>query len=361
MLPFILVGLGIFYGLTLHPAWKIMEARHWRELPCVVDSSQVVVHSGDDGSTYSVEVVYRYFYDGREYTSNRYDFSVGSTGARKGKEAIVARHPAGTETRCFVNPDQPTEAVLHRGWAQTMFFGAFGLLFTAAGGFGLFFIGGSTRGIRPREPLPETDGPAPLKPKQTPLAKFLTITAFAAFWNGFIGIFVYFVFLAEDAKNVPFFAKAIVSLFALIGVALIIGVLGDFLALFNPRIQLTALRTRVPLGGELQFSWKIGGQSGSLRKLRFVLEGREEVTYRRGTSTSMESKVFAEIPVFETTERELLTQGSARVVVPASLMHSFESGNNKVLWQLKVQGEIPRWPDVTGEYPITVLPLPRPA
>ncbi len=78
----------------------------------------------------------------------------------------------------------------------------------------------------------------------------------------------------------------------------------------------------------------------------------------RGTTTSTDTRVFAEIPVFETTEREFLTQGNARVAVPANLMHTFEAGHNKVVWRLKVHGEIPRWPDVADDYPIVVLPLP---
>jgi hypothetical protein len=204
-------------------------------------------------------------------------------------------------------------------------------------------------------------GSVVLKPQHTPLGKFVGILIGALAWNGFIGTFAYFLFFVEDRENVPLFPKIIIGVLLFAGVFLLISAFTSFLALFNPRVQLTAQTTTVSLGGELRFSWKVTGRAGMLRKLRVVFEGREEATYRRGTTTSTDSKVFAEIPVFETTEREFLSQGTARVAVPPNVMHTFEAGNNKVLWRLKVHGEIPRWPDVADEYPITVLPQPASA
>ena len=37
-------------------------------------------------------------------------------------------------------------------------------------------------------------------------------------------------------------------------------------------------------------------------------------------------------------------------------MHTFVAPNNKVLWRLRVEGQIPRFPDVKDEYPVTILP-----
>ena len=37
-------------------------------------------------------------------------------------------------------------------------------------------------------------------------------------------------------------------------------------------------------------------------------------------------------------------------------MHTFAAPHNKVVWCLKVRGEIPRWPDVDEEFPLEVLP-----
>ncbi len=39
------------------------------------------------------------------------------------KAAIVARLPAGTKTVCFVNPDDPLDAVIERGPTRELLFG----------------------------------------------------------------------------------------------------------------------------------------------------------------------------------------------------------------------------------------------
>ena len=41
---------------------------------------------------------------------------------------------------------------------------------------------------------------------------------------------------------------------------------------------------------------------------------------------------------------------------PADTMHSFAGENNKIVWSIKVEGEIPIWPDVNEEFEIKVLP-----
>ena len=362
-LPFLLIGVAFLYGLTIHPALKIIAAQSWVETPCVVDASEVHTHSGSKGSsTYSVGITYHYSFADHPYTSNRYNFASGSSSGRKSKQAIVQQYPPGRETVCYVNPRAPSEAVLFRGWFVELAFGGIGLVFALAGGFGLVFAGRvtgtssrSTTGL-PATPFP-TGAPEVLRPKYTPMAKFLGILAFAIFWNGFLGIVTYFVVFSEDA-HAPTFVKIIVGVFGLIGVAVLIAAFTQFLALFNPRIQITTATTMVALGGELNFTWVVTGRARVLRKLRLVLEGAETAIYRRGTSNCTDRKVFAQLPVFESSDREFLAHGSGRVVIPAHLMHTFEAPHNKVQWQLKVIGEIPRWPDVTDEYTITVLPLP---
>ena len=171
-----------------------------------------------------------------------------------------------------------------------------------------------------------------------------------------MSVFVYFVFVAPGHSSVPIFAKIIVCLFAAIGVLILLSVIGSFLALFNPRVILNARTNSVPLGGDFHFEWTIRGQIGRLQKLRIVLVGREEATYHAGKSSNTATQVFAEIPVLETTEREIINQGQARITIPSDLMHSFNGGSNRISWRLQVSGEIPRWPDLDQEHTIQVLP-----
>jgi hypothetical protein len=48
--------------------------------------------------------------------------------------------------------------------------------------------------------------------------------------------------------------------------------------------------------------------------------------------------------------------GDVGFAIPDDTMHSFEAQNNKIDWELAVEGEIKRWPDVKSSFEITVLP-----
>ncbi len=38
-------------------------------------------------------------------------------------------------------------------------------------------------------------------------------------------------------------------------------------------------------------------------------------------------------------------------------MHSFAAPSNKIVWEIKVEGEIARWPDVNQNFPISIHPM----
>ena len=356
---FFAAGTLIFWTVTGAPLMQMREARSWNTVPCTILSSSVASHSGGDSTTYSVDIHYRYEVDGREYRSGRYRFETGSDSIRKEKDEIVRKHPAGAQTVCFVDPRNPSEAVIDRGPHSGLWLGALGLVFVAAGGGGFLFAPAMIRKGRTRAvPVVEVSGggSVELKPKHTPFMKFLGMLAFFVVWNAFVSFFFYMVFLRNDGERVPFFAKAIVGIFTLIGVLGIGGVFHSFLAIFNPRLRLTAGSAGIPLGGVLQLDWEIEGRADRFTKLRIVLEGSEEATYRRGTDTSTDTNVFLEIPVLDSTDRADFRSGSARIAIPSGSMHTFIAPNNKVLWRLRVEGSIARFPDVKDEYPVTILP-----
>ena len=104
---FLLIGGVALYGYFIRPAFKILGAKSWPAVPCVVISSEVKYHSGTHGGTYSVNIFYTYEIKGREFKSNANDFAGGSSSGYEGKQAVVARYPRGTETVCYVNPERP--------------------------------------------------------------------------------------------------------------------------------------------------------------------------------------------------------------------------------------------------------------
>ena len=91
--------------------------------------------------------------------------------------------------------------------------------------------------------------------------------------------------------------------------------------------------------------------------MKITLQGREEAVYTRGTSTYTDKNVFLTIPIIETKSKSTLKKGSASLTIPESAMPSFEAQHNKIIWSIHVQGEIPKWPDIQDEFPISIFPL----
>jgi len=144
--------------------------------------------------------------------------------------------------------------------------------------------------------------------------------------------------------------------FVLIGLGLIFAVFRQFLVLFNPRLELTLSRGALVPGEPALLQWEIEGKAERVTRLKIVLEGREEATYRRGTDTVTDREVFATIPIVDTDQSMQIAQGSARVHVPDDTMPSFAADRNKIVWTLKAACEIPGWPDSDDEYEIVVAP-----
>jgi hypothetical protein len=377
---FFVVGAAMSYGLFVRPIGNIVVARRWVETPCTIVSSQVQSHHGDGGTTYSVDLLYRYTVNGTEYKSSRYHFMGGSSGGYRGKAAIVARFSPGSRAVCYVNPRDPNDAVLERGFTSDLWFGLIPLVFALVGGGGLVYSRRLARRERSADPaarwLPKggrvasdptgsismiqgggpDSGPVILKPAAAPWLKFIGAIFIATFWNGIVSVFLFQVVKSWQRGRPEWFLTLFMIPFVLVGLVLIGMIAYYFLALFNPRPVLTASSKAVRLGDPLDVQWKMHGRVEVLEELRIFLEGREEATYRRGTSTSTDREVFATIELANVTAHADKRAGQGRVFIPATTMHSFESPNNKILWRLNVHGAIRRWPDVKEEFPIVLLP-----
>jgi hypothetical protein len=361
-LIFVLIGAGVLWALTIRPLIEIVLARSWVPTPARVVSSRVAAHSDSDGSTYRVDILYAYTFEGVERQSSRYDFSTGSSSGYAAKAAVVSHYPVGAATTCYVNPRRPAEAVLSREPFKALGFGAIGFVFLLVGLLGFASAGRLTNGGRPArvDGLPakaaavEGGGPIVLRPQQSRVAKFVFLLLFAIVWNGFVGFFCYLE--ATRASGGGWFVKAFIGLFGLVGLALIWAVFHQLLAIFNPIVRLTASGQSIALGSVLRLQWTVEGRASKLRRLRIVLEGREEATYRRGTDTTTDRHVFARLALLDSDDPARIAAGEEDFPIPATTMHTFEGRNNKVLWRLHVTGEIPRWPDIDDEYPVTILP-----
>jgi hypothetical protein len=381
-----LLALAFIGGASWSVLWafptiqKFATSESWPATPCKVISSRVQSHeSNDNSTTYSVDILYSYKVNGQEFKSSRYDFIGGSSSGAQSKREIVSHYHAGKMATCYVNPNNPSEAVLSPGWNWKALLLLFPLGLTLVGAGGLIGIyrsqrrkqsdeniwalkraGGATGTTVTSQAAQSvshsgfTSTTATLKPAQTARSKFIILLIFAVIWEG--GLAIFFRSWWTSGAQFELCGGVFASFFYVVGVIIIIALIYSGLALVNPTAEIDLSPSQLPLGTKATVSWRMKGRTDRISKLTIRLEGREEARYRRGTSTYTDRNVFAIIPVVETTSAIEIGRGEVSFTIPHNTMHSFQAPNNKIIWEIKLRGEIARWPDVITEYPLQVLP-----
>jgi hypothetical protein len=377
---FTLVGGALFVTLGVLPVARLLDARDWLPTPCTVISSSVRSHASDDGTTYSIDILYEYEAAGRSWRSNRYDFVGGSSSGHSGKREVVDRYPEGSTATCFVDPDDPSQAVLNREPSVRYLVGLFPLLFLLPG-LGVLWFGIRMR--RRETPLFGTTGPAidaaapdqrlstaatatdlptdpvaplDLEPRVGPVAKVGGAGCAAVFWNGIVSVFVWQAVESWRRGSPDWFLTLFLVPFVLVGAVLIGSVFYFALATANPRPRLRITPGSPRIGDRLQVEWRFTGRVSRIRHLEILLMGREEATYRRGTDTVTDTEEFARLHVVSSALEPEIRSGSREVEVPSGTMHSLDAPNNKIVWTLQVSGDISRWPDVAESFAVRIRP-----
>lgn len=125
----LLIGSSIWLSYTVFTlASKVKKVNNWVPTKCVIDSIYVDTDHWSEPAVFFWNTHYSYEYNGREYTSNRYNIiKKHRIVTEEEKERIKKEkywlgymhkprgpYSPGEETVCFVNPDSPKEAVLDR-------------------------------------------------------------------------------------------------------------------------------------------------------------------------------------------------------------------------------------------------------
>jgi hypothetical protein len=365
---FVTAGIAIGYFLSFRPLYLAYQARSWTPANCEVISSRVVANKG----TSRPDIRYRYSIADRPYTSDRYNFIPGSTNDST-VASTVDRYAPGAQFQCYVDPADPTQAVVNR---DITYWYCFGLIFFAAfAGIPLLvgtFVVRQLSTTRAAQQMAETSlraldggpiatvadvGPVVLQPSASAMGKLITATIVCLFWNAIVGVFTYFEIQQFGAGGGgSWFMAIFLLLFQIIGVALLLSVPYQLLALANPRPTITVSRGTLPIGGSVPFEWQLTGAASRVSRLTVTLKGREEARYRRGTDTSTDTHEFHSEVLAEATDPVNIERGSGTIRIPTGTMHSFSANNNKIIWTITVKGEISRWPDVDESFDITVSP-----
>lgn len=360
------VGLAILH--FTFPIFKLIEARSWIATPCVIDSSSVARHTGSKGSTYSIEITYSYSVNGKPYAGSLYHFFPGSSSGYSYKAAVVQQYKRGSKAICYVNPHDPYESVIDRGITRDGWLGLIPLIFVVVGVWGGVASLRSARRSADSKWQPAAlrhaadfqsmaSGPRELKPSASPLGKLAFFIVFALFWNGIISLMLGEVFRSWRRSDPDWGMTLLAVPFVLVGIGMVLAALWHFLALFNPRAHLRINPGAVALGDKLAVEWTLHGRAAALSNLRITLEGSEAATYQNGKDTSTSTQTFFTVELVNSTDPTEFASGSVQAALPCASMHSLDTGHNKILWQLCVRGKIPRWPDLSEDYPLAVLPL----
>ena len=390
---FFAMGTLLLYLFLIRPVTLSYAAADWPAVSCTVLTSEVGRHSDSDGTTYSVDITYRYTVDGREYTGDRYNFMGGSSSGRSGKAKVVKAHPPGSEHLVYVDPDDPTRAVLTRELGWEIWVGVIPAAFTVIGLVGMVLslrIGrpsGATTAnadasgagggagatdawlpafARKLDRDRPAAGPVAVKPGLSRLGGLLVMIGFAAFWNGIVSVFVVGAVNDHLDDDLSWFLTIFLIPFVLVGLVLIGAVGHAFLKLFNPTVELTFDPPFIEPGGEVHVAWSLTGSTHRLRSLTLTLQGLEKTTYSRGTDTITDEHVFHDHEIHGSDSGasggvgQVTKDGSATLSLPPTVMHTFKSRHNEVAWRVKLTADVARRPDLDEAYPLAVLPPAEP-
>lgn len=148
---FAAAGCGMFCFISVPLVKHLWIGQSWVATPATVQWSRIAISPGSKGgSTYKVDIFYQYTFAGKPHHSNRSDFIEASSSGRSGKEALVRANPPGKTLTCYVNPNQPWEAVRNRGPGWSSLFGLFPLPFMAVGIGGLWYLVRQSKSLRPK-------------------------------------------------------------------------------------------------------------------------------------------------------------------------------------------------------------------
>lgn len=108
------ISLIALFWIFIYPLYKIKQVQNWVPVKAIVNNvsaTQFTKHS-------TLEIQYSYTYKGINYTSNQYNIG-GTVGFEPNN--IAAKYPKGKKFTCFVNPDNPSEAIVSKEASDNFF------------------------------------------------------------------------------------------------------------------------------------------------------------------------------------------------------------------------------------------------
>lgn len=356
-LPFAGIGV-VMIGLLLSSLWTWTSMQSWVEVPAVIRDTDLVENHSDDGTTYRVEATYAYEYEGQTYSGDRVSIHSGSDNIgsfhQDAYRELLGHCNSGKPFRCYVNPRNPSEAVLYRELRLGMI-GLYTLVGLLFGGVGFGLMAGAmfakkkfraTRALQAAYPAQpwvwRDDWRAGVVRSSNRTEMFVSIAA-ALFWNAVSSPILFFVPGEISNGN---WVVLIGLLFPLVGAGLIAWAVRNVLRwrkFGETTFQMAAVPGIVggPLYGLIRIPTYIRPDEGFHVRLRCV----KRVTTGSGKNKSTSEHTVWEREQFVAQSDVLVDPLQAavpvRMAIPYDAPATDSDSSTPISWKLEVRAAMP--------------------
>ena len=229
-LPFFATGVWMLWSVssTFYDAFRM---NNWVQVEAQLLDGGYSSHRGDDSYTYEAYARYRYTVQGQTFVAERVGISGGSDNIGSYQQQIGSNlsraHASGESILVYVNPDDPSQAIIDRGirWGMVGFKSIFLFVF---GGVGLGLLILIWRSPKPKDKTAPrfADSPWLLDDdwqtatiKSSSKASMYAVWGFAIFWN-LVSSYLPFV-MYDEVVNKGNMLALVGLLFTAVGIGLI--------------------------------------------------------------------------------------------------------------------------------------------
>ena len=368
---------GVGVGMAIATIWTLVayfEQQSWDTAEATIKSAKLESHSGKDSTSYSVNATYDYEYKGKSYKDatkvSQYSGSDNISSFHQDLHKKLQKHVESKGPyQCFVNPDNPEEAVLNRDLRplKLVFYGIFVAVFGGAG-FGIMFWG--IKSIIGSKKIKKLQNAFPDQPwyqkeewregiiKCTGKAGMIFAIIFATFWNAIAFPVPIIILFKEAKKSEP--AIFFILLFPLVGLFLIIWAV--YAIVKWRKFGESYLRMdSVPgvIGGKL--SGKVCTTVNIIPEDGFHIRLECVNRYETGSGKNRSTRENILWESEQIIERELLYQDLTRSEIPILFAIPFSerptdesNSRNEIIWKIKVEAAVSGI-DYSSEFEIPVF------
>ena len=361
---FIAVGCGIM-TFGVHQRAQMRAAREWPLAEGVVERTEVKRkwQSGSKGHhghwVFSPYVAYAYEVDGVRRVNDRFGIIESSSSKAAAAQRFVEEHPVGSPIGVRYNPANPTDSVLDmsdapkRSFVDEWMLTAVGAVFALFGAGFLLIISMEWR-----------RGRAPTMPGGTLRrsgrgAEFVQMLVFSVLWCLVTAALCagFFSDINWPPKGEDWIPVVFLSVFACIGVGLLVRTLVKGLRMGGPHLEIRCPRGFVARGGETNFTYRLVGRVEDVEFVIVWLVGERVVTERHRDQTHFETHETHEAyraEVLRAATPHEIGQGFFRVELPDDAPVSDQDDDETVQWKLAVSGHCRNRPGFSDTYRIEV-------